>query len=409
MLQFWYLIKLAARNLARHPRRSSVAVLAIAAGIAALLLASGFIEWNLDHFREATIHSQLGHLQIVRPGYHEAGTSAPLRYLLPPNRELFDRLSAQDGIVTVAPRLAFSGMASHGETTVSFIGEAVDPRREVAFNSGLTITDGTALSADDNMGALLGQGLAVSLGAKVGEHIVLLVNRPNGSIKAVELTVRGHFSSALKAYDDVALRIPITTAEQLLGINGAHVWLVLLAQTNQTDPIAERIRTMLPKTDFEVVPWYRLADFYKKSAALFAKQVFVEKLIIAVIIVLSISNIMTMSVIERTSEIGTIMALGTKRRHVIAMFIFEGALLGVVGGLLGLLLGSGSAALISRIGIPMPPPPGMPSGYTAQILVTYQSALEALILAIGTTLLASLYPAWKASRQVIVEALRHNR
>lgn len=396
---------MAGRNLMRQPRRCAVAILAIAAGIAALLLASGFIEWNLEHFREATIRSQLGHVQIVRPGYHEAGTAAPMNYLLPADPALFELISSMEGVTTIAPRLGFSGMVSHGDTTVSFVGEAVEPERETRLNAGLSISGGTLFDG----GVLLGNGLATSLNVRIGEKVVLLVNRPSGGIKAVELTVRGTFSSALKAYDDVALRVPIKTAEQLLGIQGAHLWMLLLDQTEQTDATVENLRKILPSAEFEVVPWYHLADFYKKSAALFAKQVFVEKLIIAVIIVLSISNIMTMSVIERTREIGTIMALGSLPSQIVAMFIAEGALLGLAGGLLGLAFGVGLAGLISSIGIPMPAPPGMPSGYMSEILVTRQAAWEALLLAISTTLLASLYPAWRASRQTIVDALRHNR
>jgi putative ABC transport system permease protein len=76
---------------------------------------------------------------------------------------------------------------------------------------------------------------------------------------------------------------------------------------------------------------------------------------------------------------------------------------------IGLLLGFVLASMISAVGIPMPPPPGMARGFTAEILVTGQLALDALVLALSTTLLASLYPAWKASRMDIVDALRHGR
>ncbi len=112
---------------------------------------------------------------------------------------------------------------------------------------------------------------------------------------------------------------------------------------------------------------------------------------------------------ERIGEIGTSMALGVKRIGILRLFVSEGVLLGCLGGLLGLILGLLFAHAISGIGIPMPPPPGMARGYTGQILVTWDIALKSLALAIGTTLAASLYPAWKASRMQIVDALRHNR
>lgn len=132
------------------------------------------------------------------------------------------------------------------------------------------------------------------------------------------------------------------------------------------------------------------------------------KLIVAIIIILTISNIQTMSVLERTTEIGTMMAVGSRRAGVLRMFIFEGMMIGVFGGLIGLGVGYGIAELLSTIGIPMPPP-GMEVGFTGQILVTVGLALDALGLAFMTTLAASVIPAWKASRLNIVDALRCNQ
>src|SRR6266487_4457178 len=81
---------LAVRNLIRQPRRSAIALTAITFGIVALLLASGFIEWIFFDMRESTIRDQLGHLQITRPGYHDAGASDPSRFLLPVGGHDFD-------------------------------------------------------------------------------------------------------------------------------------------------------------------------------------------------------------------------------------------------------------------------------------------------------------------------------
>jgi len=148
---------------------------------------------------------------------------------------------------------------------------------------------------------------------------------------------------------------------------------------------------------------------YNKTARLFTRQTSVLYLIVALLIVLSISNTMIMGVLDRTGEIGTLMALGFRRARVLRLFVLEGGILGIVGGLLGTLLGVGAAQVISAIGIPMPPPPGSDSGFTAQILVDTPLVAKGIVLAVSTTLLASLYPAWRASRLVIVDALRHNR
>ena len=133
------------------------------------------------------------------------------------------------------------------------------------------------------------------------------------------------------------------------------------------------------------------------------------RLIIALIIILSISNILIMSVLERTGEIGTLMAIGLKRRKILQLFVSEGLMLGIIGGLFGVAVGTALAIVISAVGIPMPPPPGMETGYTGEILVTWPLVVGTLLLAVLTTLLGSLYPAWKASSMKIVDALRHNR
>jgi putative ABC transport system permease protein len=405
----WLDFLLALRNVLRQRRRSAIAIGAVAFGVMALLLASGFIQWIFKDFRESTIQSRLGHLQIAKPCYQDAGKADPYAYLLP---DAIPELEAQNEprrIKTVAPRLSFSGLVSHGDATLSFIGDGVSPQDEAAFGKGVQISAGKNLSADAPLTVIMGEGLARNLGVKVGDKVVLLASTASGATNAVEVSVLGLFSTVTKAYDDAALRLPIATARQLLRAKGSHVWVVLLNDTSDTDGMLEKLRAQLPQDKFEVVPWHKLADLYNKTATLFTKQIQGIQLIIALIILLSISNTMTMSVIERISEIGTSMALGVRRVGILRLFMSEGLLLGCFGGILGLLTGVAFAAIISAVGIPMPPPPGMAHGYTGEILVTWKIALEAFVLAVGTTLVASIYPAWTASRKEIVDALRHSR
>jgi putative ABC transport system permease protein len=409
MQTLWLDFSLAFRNIARQRRRSAIALGSITFGIIALILASGFIEHIFWAFRESTIKSQLGHLQIVRPAYHDAGKADPYAYLLP---DAIPELEIPNGprqIKTVAPRLSFSGLISHGEATISFIGDGDDPQQQGFFGDALQISAGRNLSRDDPRGIIVGEGLARNLGVGVGDQVILLANTASRGTNAVEVNIRGLFSTVTKSYDDSALRMPIDTARQLLRTRGSHIWVVLLNDTSQTDIMLAKLSEKLQKNNLEIVPWYALAGFYNKTASLFTKQIQGIRLIIALIILLSISNTMTMSVMERIGEIGTSMALGVKRAGIMRLFLCEGVLLGCLGGLLGLMLGLLLAGLISSIGIPMPPPPGMARGYTGQVLVTWDIALESLALAVGTTLVASVYPAWRASRMQIVDALRRNR
>lgn len=400
---------LAYRNVIRHRRRSAFSVLVVGFGVAAIMLSTGFIEWNLEFGRESTIRSQLGHIKIVRPGYLDGGIADPFAYLLPGQGEDFHAIQMHPHVRSLAPRLAFQGLISLGDSTISFVGEGVDPAREVSLSEAVTITSGSGLSGDDSRGIIVGQGLAANLGVALGDTVVLMGTTGAGGANAVEGTVRGTFSTIAKAYDDSAIRVPLPMAQQLLRVQGAHSWVALLDATENTDRVLRTLRTTFADRALEFVPWTAMADFYNKTAALFAKQVGVIKIIIATIIVMSISNTLIMSVFERTGEIGTSMALGADRLETLRMFLAEGLLLGAAGSAGGVVVGYVLALLISEIGIPMPPGPGMAHGFVAGITITWQLALQAFAIGLVTTICASSYPAWRASRLAIVDALRHNR
>ncbi len=402
-------LRLAARNLLRNRQRTLVAVGTVAFGIVAFLLAGGFIEFIFHDMRETTIHSQLGHIQIVRPGYFDKGIADPYAFLLPGQSSEQQVVEKTPGFAGLAPRLAFSGLISHDEATIAFIGEGVDPEREQGLSSSLTFVEGRNLASASEHAAILGEGLARSLGVRPGDRIVLLATAATGSASAVEVTVVGAFATTSQEYDDRALRIPIAVARKLMKVSGATAWIILLNTTDHTAAAAGHLASALDGRAFEVVPWTALADFYNKTVVLFSKQVSVVKYIIGLLIVLTISNTQMMCVLERTTEIGTSLAIGRRGHDVMMLFLAEGALVGLLGGFLGVLLGYTLASLISAIGIPMPPPPGMAHGFIGQILVGPRLAIDAFVLAVLTTLVASVMPAWKASRMSIVDALRHNQ
>jgi len=400
---------IAVRNLRRNAKRSLVAVMTVAGGVIAYMLAGGFIAWVFQDMREATIHSQLGHIQIVRPAYFEKGLADPYSFLLPGKSEAQRQIESTPGVRSLSPRLAFSGLISLGETSVPFIGEGIDPAGEKPISSRITLTSGNDLERADEASVILGEGLARNVGAKAGDSVVILVTAANGSPNAVEVKVAGTFATITKDFDDNALRMPIDVARKLMRVSGATSWVVLLDRTELTEQSIAAIRPALAEKDFQIVPWTDLADFYNKTVLLFSRQVDVVKAIIGLIIILTISNTQTMSVLERTTEIGTSLAIGLRRSGIMRLFLLEGTLLGLAGGALGVMLAYGLAQAISAIGIPMPPPPGMARGYTGQILVSARLALDGMLLALLTTLLASLMPAWRASRMNIVDALRCNQ
>lgn len=399
------------KNLRRYRRRTTLALCVISFGVAALLLAGGFMEWLLWATREAAIQGRLGHIQVTRPGYETRGSADPFAFLLPRHSSVEKAIANFPHVRVLAPRLDFTGLLSHGDVTVPFLGQGVDPAKEAHISVDFRISDGKNLLAGDRAGAILGAGLARAAGVKPGDSIVLLASTSSGGLNAVRATVRGIFHTSNKMWNDSALRIPIGLARHLVQVSGAQTWVLLLDSTDHTNAVLHGLRMHFggAEMNLQFTPWYRLAPFYEKTVKLFARQLGFVRLTVGLVIILSISNVLIMGILERTREIGTMMAMGIRRRTVLRLFVYEGFWLGMVGSLLGLATGLLFAKVISAIGIPMPPAPGMDAGFTGHILVTWPLATGAVALAVATTLVASVYPAWKASRFEIADALRHGR
>ncbi|MCP5241059.1 MAG: FtsX-like permease family protein, partial [Zoogloeaceae bacterium] len=121
---------------------------------------------------------------------------------------------------------------------------------------------------------------------------------------------------------------------------------------------------------------------------------------------LSVVNSINMSTFERQSEFGTLRALGNRPRDVFRMLMAEGLVLGVGGASIGVLVGILIAAVVSAIGIPMPPPPNANVGYTAFIRIVPEILAKAWLIGLVATVLAAMLPARRTVKTPIVDALR---
>jgi len=401
-------LKLALRNLARERKRTLISLAAIVVGVVGFLLAGGFIDWIFWAIRESAIDNGLGHIQISAKGYRDAGQADPNAYMLPANESQKDAIARLPDVVAVSPRLMISGLVSHGEITVPFAGEAVEPAVDARISKDIAV-DGEPLDAASPKGVILGRGLAHALNVKQGDTLAFITTGASGGMSGVEGIVRGVYSTGVKAFDDVAVRMPLALGQQLMRTQRVHLWVVGIDDTAHTQAVANAIAPILAGSDKEMRTWLQLSDFYRKTVTLMSRQMLVVAVLIAIILVLGIANLLTMSTLERTGEIGTMLALGTPRSSVLRMHFMEGLLLGLAGAIAGLAIGGLLAAVISWIGIPMPPPPGRDTGYRAEILLSLPIILDAVALALASAAVAGAYPAWKASRMPIVDALRFNR
>ncbi|MBK9029644.1 MAG: ABC transporter permease [Propionivibrio sp.] len=396
----------ALRNVFRHRVRSAATLAAISMGVAGLILAGGFVQDIFIQLGEAVIHSQSGHIQIVRKGYREGRTRSPESYLIDQPEQLKQQLTDQPGVQLVLSRLGFTGMINNGKRDLGIIGEGVEPSAEAQVGTYMRYIEGRALADADSDGIVLGQGVAKSLGLKAGDRVNLVISLAQGAVNTLDFEVIGVFQSFSKDFDARAVRIPLSAARNLMDNNSAHLMVLVLDKTEDTDLVLASLQEKLGRQGYELASWRELSDFYDKTLQLYDRQFGVLRLIILLMVLLSVANSVNMTLFERTREFGTLLALGDRPGTVFKLIMTESALLGLIGAGLGMTLGCLAAWIISAIGIPMPPPPNANIGYTAFIRLVPLDVLTAGVIGFVATCLAAVMPARRVSRMQVVDALR---
>lgn len=400
------LVALAWRNLVRNVRRSLFGVTIIAFGVSGLALAGGFINDVFEQLSEVTISAQLGHVQVAKAGFWESGTGRPNEFLIRDPNLLKRQLASDPRVADVMGRLSFSGLAAYRGAELAVEVEGVEPAPEARLGGRLIMLSGRNLRDEDRAMAVLGEGVAKRLRAGVGTGVSLTAPTIDGSINLVDVEVVGVFRSFSKEFDDRAIRIALPIALELVQADAVNTIVVRLGQTSDTVAAFESISSRLGSGEFEVRTWEELSDFYSSTKAMYAKQFGFLTIIALVLVVMSVLNSLNMTVFERTAEFGTMRVLGNRSWDVFVLIVCEAVLLGVIGTMAGLILASLLAAGISQVGIPMPPPPNMEAGYTARILLTPATMLQASVVGICSAAIAALLPAARLLRVPLVDALR---
>jgi putative ABC transport system permease protein len=398
---------LALRNVFRQRARSAATLIAIAVGVAGLILAGGFVQDIFIQLGEAIIHAQTGHLQVTRQGYREGRTRAPEAYLIDQPDQLKVGVGETAGVDKVFARLNFAGVINNGKRDLGIIGEGIEAEAEGKVSTYLNYLEGRPLGERDGYGIVVGQGVAKSLGLQIGDRVNLVISLAQGAVNTLDFELVGVFQSFSKEFDARAVRIPLPAARELMDTPGAHVLVVMLKKTEDTERVAAELEAAFGSQGFEVARWNKLSDFYEKAVDLYDRQFGVLRLIILLMVLLSVANSVNMNIFERTREFGTVIALGTRPAAVFRAVMTESVIIGLIGALLGLAIGSLLALAISAVGIPMPPPPNANLGYTAEIRLLPWQILSAGLIGFVATCLAAIRPAWRVAKLDVVEALRH--
>ena len=400
------LFKLALRNIFRQKLRTAMTLGAIVFGVVGLILSGGFVQDIFVQLGEAVIHSQTGHLQVFRKGFLERGARQPQAFLIDDPVALAQRVQSVPEVKEVAARLSFSGLLNNGRRDLAIIGEGIEPDKEARIGTFLSLTAGRHLSDVDTFGIVVGQGVAHSLSVAPGDRVTLVMNTVEGVLNTLDFEIVGVFQSFSKEFDARAVRIPLSSAQELMQTSGANVLVATLHRTEDTDRALAQVRDVIDRDAFEAHGWTTLADFYEKTVDLYERQFGVLQLIILFMVLLSVVNSVNMTAFERLAEFGTLQALGNRKRDVFRLLIVENVLLGLIGATLGVVVGVLLALAISAVGIPMPPPPNANVGYTAVIRLLPATIVSAWLIGFFATAAAAVFPARRVSGTSIVDALR---
>ncbi|MBL9007424.1 MAG: ABC transporter permease [Myxococcales bacterium] len=401
------LLLLALRNLSRNKRRSIITALAVLFGCAAIVALQGINNGFVANLIETTVESRHGAVQVFRKGH--IGSNDPLKLSLPQDAELVRRIEAVPGVLAVAPRLSFDGMVNNGSESTMFMAMAIDPEREykVCPKRLTRVSPGSQPLRPGKEGdALIGKTLAEALGADKGATLVMQAAGPHASTNALDVEISGFLPTQSVAESKRMATVRLRFAQDLLRMpNQVSQYVVGIAHLDQADAVAASLRQALG-SEYDVTTWADLDPATKtRVGSVLYVMLFVGG-VLFLLVATGIVNTMLMSVFERVREIGTMLALGVRRWQVTVLFLAEALFLGLFASTLGVILGYGIVAGVFRKGFTIRPPGGDVTTIYPHIDLSY------LLLVVGFalvgTMLAALYPAWKAARLRPVDALRAN-
>ena len=411
------IIKIAARNLRRYQRRTILTSALITLGVVAVLLFISVTGSFKDMMVGQITDSMIGHLQIHRRGYLASIDNLPLNLNLKQRQvaKVKEILSGVDAVESFSMRIKLGAMFSNFTQTTNIRLNTVIPEQEVKTVPLLPdrIIKGKKKDILLQKGEILiPELIAKGMKVKVGDSVVLVANNKDGSVNGKTFTVSGVLEgiSGPGGRDGV---IHLDDARELLRIDGVEISEIAVRLKNMDDlprvfsSLKGELASFTNKEGnpvFEVHTWKDLSPFYNIARMIDLMTFFIKIMLVAIVLV-SIMNVMIMAVYERINEIGTIAAIGTLPGKIMALFVTEGFLLGVLGTAVGTVISLVSIAVINAAGLTFNF--GRQSNLVLAPTIGAGDVITIGLIVIGIAVAASLQPAFKAARMDPITALRH--
>jgi len=402
--------RLALRGLGRQPRRSGVVLSAVAIGLGSLLLAMAIQYGLVAQMAEIAIRSEIGDLQVHASAWKD---SAPLAERIAEARSLA-ALAREQTLIGVAPRLRGEALAQSPRASVGVRVLGVDPVREPRVTSlASLVREGAWLAAPPRRAlvsrVLVGGGLARRLRSTVGDKIVLAVQDAHGDLTSEAVRVGGVLEAPTRELDESVVVMSLADAQRLYGVPGEISELALAARERSALEAPRAAALAALGSGVRVETWREREPMLSTMIEVFDQMGWIIYAAIFVGMAFGIANVLLMSVLERTREIGVLLAIGMPPARMVAIVIAESTVLVMVGVALGFALGFGGIYAL-RDGIDLGSwGDGLRAyGIPTKLMPIARSGdvTAPLIVAGVTALIASLWPALRAVRTRPAEALR---
>ncbi|HBK69457.1 MAG TPA: hypothetical protein DDZ91_12500 [Firmicutes bacterium] len=406
-------LKIAFRNLSRYKKRSILTGLGMLLGSFLLIFSFAYGNGIEEQLISNMVQSTTGHLRITA---HKESSGSDFEEAFQVEKNLIDNaeqireeLTKHSGIRDVKKQINITGILSNGYKMKPGMIIGVEPEKEVELlHRILPATQGEPLSKEDRGAIYIGPVVAATYEVGIGDLLTVMAETQDGVTNVGDFVVKGIFRSG-SPQTEMNSYIPLFDADALAQLGGKVNLLKVMLEDAQS---AEAVATMLhqemgTELGIEIKDWKSAGGFF--FGTIIATQVFniVFCAILFIIVTITVMNTMLIAVYARTREIGTLMAIGTKRRQIIFLFITEAFLLGFLATGLGIILGSGLVFWLQKVGIPaflesMRYAYGGDRVYPflkgSDLLATY---LSVVLL----TVISSIYPAYTGSKLKPVEAL----
>lgn len=401
------ILKMAFRNIFRQKRRTILTGLSMMGGFSLAVIFIGWEDGTYNNIIDEFTRNRLGHIQIHEKTYLDRPS---LYKTIDEASNITKKLENAKDIESWTPRLYSAGLASVGEKSAGVQIIGIDPEKETQTTQFKNkITEGRNFSASPSHEAVIGQGLAEILKAKVKDEIVIISQAADGSIANDLYTIVGISSSGDDISDRMSFYLHLRDAQELLVLEGRiHEIAITVRKLNQVIKTNNNIAEKINSPELSIEPWQVFAKSFYEAMQADKAGTYVVLIVIVFIVAVGVLNTVLMSVLERRREYGILKAVGTKPSQIIKLVLLEVTILSIICIIIGTGIGYGVNTFLSKHGIKFGE--GLTYGGMKFETMKAEINLRSFIIPAVTVLLCaaliSLFPAVKAAKTEPAKTMR---